>query len=136
MLLMLCSCFCHNFKTCVFPGRPRLVLSPQDQTVRLGENVTLFCRASGTPRPTITWTNEVGVAAQTSPRVSVLPTGDLYFVGVMIKDAGSYRCVAENDLGRDEARARLILVDLGEFRVSLDSHSKLHPLYQPLKFNY
>ena len=97
-----------------FAGRPDLKLRPLDQTVRLGDNVTLYCRASGTPSPTIKWTNEVGVMVQNSSRVVILPTGDLHFVSIRIQDAGYYRCMAENRLGREEASATLILIDLGE----------------------
>jgi len=56
----------------------------------------------------------LGIAADTDPRATVLPLGDLFIQSIEIKDAGRYECVAENSLGRDTAQVTLILTGLSK----------------------
>ncbi|KAL9989079.1 hypothetical protein ACROYT_G003587 [Oculina patagonica] len=90
----------------------RITTPPSDKTVTFGGNVTFTCRAEGVPEPQITWLNNLGIAADTDPRATVLPSGDLFMQNIELKDAGRYVCVAENSLGRDTAQVTLILTGL------------------------
>lgn len=74
-------------------------------------------RAEGLPKPQITWRNNLGIAADTDPQATVLPSGDLFIQNIQLKDAGRYMCVAENSLGRDTAQVTLILTGLSKLRV-------------------
>lgn len=85
---------------------------PSDKTVTFGGNVTFTCRAKGVPQPRVTWQNSLGIAADTDPRATVLPSGDLFVQDIELKDAGRYVCNAENSLGRDSAQVALILTGL------------------------
>ncbi len=80
--------------------------------------MTLTCRAEGVPEPQITWLNNLGIAADTDPRATVLPSGDLFIQNIELKDAGRYVCVAENSLGRDTAQVTLILTGLSKWHVA------------------
>ena len=67
------------------------------------------------PQPRVTWQNSLGIAADTDPRATVLPSGDLFVQDIELKDAGRYVCNAENSLGRDSAQVALILTGLSKF---------------------
>ena len=111
---------CHSvFILLLFVVPPRITRPPSDKTVTFGGNVTFTCRAYGVPEPQITWHNTLGIAADTDPRATVLPSGDLFMQSIEIKDAGRYECVAENSLGRDTAQVTLILTGLSKWHGSL-----------------
>lgn len=86
-----------------------------DKTVIFGGSTTLTCRAEGIPKPQISWRNNLGIPADTDPRATALPSGDLLIRNIQLKDAGRYVCVAENSLGKDTAQATLILTGLSKY---------------------
>ena len=57
--------------------------------------MTLTCEATGDPLPNITWTRE-GATTNQLHNVTGLY---LHLVRILLKDAGSYRCTAENGYG-------------------------------------
>ena len=97
------------------PVPASITTRPSDKTVTFGGNVTFTCRAKGVPQPRVTWQNSLGIAADTDPRATVLPSGDLFVQDIELKDAGRYVCNAENSLGRDSAQVALILTGLSKF---------------------
>ena len=57
--------------------------------------MTLTCEASGDPLPNITWTRE----GATTNQLDNVTGPSLHLVIVQLKDAGSYRCTANNGYG-------------------------------------
>ncbi len=106
----------------LFEVPSRITKPPSDKTVTFGGNVTFTCRAEGVPEPQITWLNNLGIAADTDPRATVLPSGDLFIQNIELKDAGRYVCVAENSLGRDTAQVTLILTGLSKWHEAFILH--------------
>ncbi|XP_030588363.1 neuronal cell adhesion molecule-like isoform X4 [Archocentrus centrarchus] len=75
-------------------GPPRnLVLAP-------GENSVLTCRASGTPKPTITWYMN-GIPIENSPKDESRKVEDdtIIFAGVQSGSSAVYQCNVSNDYG-------------------------------------
>ena len=88
-------------------GRPRISEHPLNMTVARNEPVTLSCKASGTPTPSIEWYRD-GQPVKTAPEDPVshrilLPDGSLFFLRAMQskkeQDGGIYWCVASNEKG-------------------------------------
>ena len=75
----------------------------------------LLCSTSGNPAPTLVCSriNET----LPSNRTKVLSNGVIKIAGVQLVDAGKYKCVAQNVLGRDEKFASIIVQS--EFTQSL-----------------
>ena len=69
---------------------------PRKATVNAGQNVTLTCKASGDPQPTVTWTKD-GVPQNLFRRNGTV----LQLFNVQTKDVGSYRCTVTNGYGMD-----------------------------------
>lgn len=90
---------------------PKITQHPIDMEVVRNEPVTLNCRASGTPEPTVEWfradTGEPVRTAVNDPISSshriLLPDGSLFFLSARHnrkeQDSGVYYCVASNSLG-------------------------------------
>ena len=86
---------------------PRILEHPLNMTVARNEPVTLSCKASGTPTPSIEWYRD-GQPVKTAPEDPVshrilLPDGSLFFLRAMQskkeQDGGIYWCVASNEMG-------------------------------------
>uniref|UniRef100_A0A7N6A6L9 Heparan sulfate proteoglycan 2 n=1 Tax=Anabas testudineus TaxID=64144 RepID=A0A7N6A6L9_ANATE len=69
-----------------------------DVAVRVGEVIRLQCLAHGTPPLTYTWTR---IDGNLPPRAQV-SGGDLQINLATAEDAGSYKCVASNNVGNSE----------------------------------
>lgn len=105
---------------------------PSTLDVILSDPITLPCRATGSPRPTISWQKE-GLSISTtgnntSPYVcvcvcvsgkltssccasggsfTVLPNGSLHVSKASVSDSGTYMCVAQNPAGTALGKTRL-----------------------------
>ena len=84
-----------------FSDKPAFATYPQNQTVREGDNVTLFCNATGNPKPTISWTiGGSSLNITVHPRISL--TSDRKQLTVRnVKRTDSpnkYRCLANNSV--------------------------------------
>ncbi len=106
--------FCHIFFSAIFAfdenEAPKITQQPLDMEVVRNEPVTLNCRASGSPPPTIEWFKaDTGEPVRTAPldplaqhRI-LLPDGSLFFLsakhGRKEQDTGVYYCVASNEVG-------------------------------------
>ncbi|XP_074633569.1 opioid-binding protein/cell adhesion molecule-like isoform X5 [Acropora palmata] len=69
---------------------PSNIVTPSDQNVKPPAELTLNCSANGKPKPTVTWTR-VSDNSVVPIKPKLLITGG--------KDAGTYRCTADNGVG-------------------------------------
>ena len=75
-----------------------------------GENITLYCNATGNPEPSISWTKD-GISISSNSRISLSDDNkQLTITNVNRKDSGEYRCVAKNRVGNDTSDASTVYV--------------------------
>jgi len=79
---------------------PSIVMYTQFRFENEGNNVQLFCRASGFPAPKITWLDSEEQPLQMDENLYVLPNGDLFIRNVQAY--AQYFCVATNVAGEDK----------------------------------
>ena len=89
---------------CFFPfsDKPAFATYPQSQTLREGDNVTLFCNATGNPEPIISWTiNGLTVNITVHPRIRLSSDNKQLTVrNVNRTDFNhEYQCQAKNSVG-------------------------------------
>ncbi|XP_044170543.1 LOW QUALITY PROTEIN: hemicentin-1-like, partial [Acropora millepora] len=82
--------------------KPTFTTHPQNKTVREGDPVTLFCNATGNPKPSISWTIDgLPVNITVHSRISVTADNkQLTVKNVNRTDSHhKYRCLARNSIG-------------------------------------
>ncbi|KAK5869646.1 hypothetical protein PBY51_024348 [Eleginops maclovinus] len=112
---------------------PVIQSHPSTLDVILNNPITLPCRATGAPRPTITWQKE-GINIPTSGgSFTVLPNGSLQITKASVSDSGTYICVAQNPagtaLGKTKLRVQVppvISSETEEYLAPVDSSVTLH----------
>lgn len=87
----------------VGPAPPYATSLPDDVSVRVGEVIRLQCLAHGTPPLRYEWTKVNG----SLPPTAQLQGGDLQINLAKENDAGTYKCVASNKVGKNEALAKV-----------------------------
>ena len=70
--------------------------------------MTLVCKATGVPMPTVTWRKALGTVPK--EKTSVID-GNMSIVSVTKADGGTYACSAKNLLGEDSAVALVAVID-------------------------
>ena len=84
-----------------FSDKPAFTTHPQNKTVREGDAVTLFCKATGNPKPSISWTiNWSTVNIEVSLRIKLSSDNkELTVTNVNRTDShNQYRCQASNNI--------------------------------------
>ncbi|XP_036429799.1 leucine-rich repeat, immunoglobulin-like domain and transmembrane domain-containing protein 3b [Colossoma macropomum] len=114
--------------------RPSVLTSATKVTTLLGSNVLLRCDARGYPTPALIWIksarpNLYNTVVQESPRKG-LRWSVISLNGISYKDAGEYRCRAQNMAGTSEAIISLNVV--GVINGNSDSKKPAAPK-SPLK---
>ena len=85
---------------------PQIATQPQGGPVIEGQNVNLFCNASGNPVATITWTRNGSVITSSVARISFgAESRELTITSINRADSGEYRCVANNSEGNTTSDA-------------------------------
>ena len=80
----------------LFSAPTKLINVSQDQTIREGSNLQLFCEASGKPVPNITWT----IGLRNGSESEILHNGSTWsMLNVTRANSGTYRCLAHNGVG-------------------------------------
>ena len=97
-----------------YPVHPQLRLSSSRLIAEEGQNVTIFCNASGQPQPKATWSKAVG--SLTKERTSVVK-GALTICKVTKSDGGTYVCRAQNILGSVSVAAQLMIFSPLRFKI-------------------
>ncbi|XP_019904855.2 hemicentin-1 isoform X2 [Esox lucius] len=85
---------------------PVIQTHPSSLDVILNNPITLPCRATGSPWPTITWQKE-GINIATNGVFTVLPDGGLQISRAATADSGTYMCVAQNPAGTALGKIKL-----------------------------
>ncbi|KAK1155520.1 hemicentin-1-like [Acipenser oxyrinchus oxyrinchus] len=88
------------------PEPPRVQVSPQTQTFLRGAEVRVACTAAGSPTPQIFWRHGDTFVTH-SGRTSVSERGVLIIKDAAPEHAGSYTCLASNDVGTGMQSATL-----------------------------
>ena len=87
--------------------KPKIVTTAEREIIRNeSSNLTLFCEASGNPRPDIRWQFD---SKNIDSRYKVPGPGALSISNINRNDSGRITCIAENILGRDDIETRLIV---------------------------
>ncbi|XP_016146102.1 hemicentin-1-like [Sinocyclocheilus grahami] len=107
---------------------PVIQSHPSTLDVILNNHVTLPCRATGSPRPTVTWQKEGINIFTRGGDFTVLPNGGLQISKARVEDSGTYMCVAQNPagtaLGKTKLRVQVppvITSDIKAYIVALDA---------------
>lgn len=87
-------------------SRPKVTISPPQLIVNETNTASLLCSASGNPAAQISWSK---VNGSFTGRTKVTSDGQVQIIGVRMKDAGEYKCVARNILGKNEQTASLVI---------------------------
>uniref|UniRef100_A0A8C5RYG5 Ig-like domain-containing protein n=1 Tax=Laticauda laticaudata TaxID=8630 RepID=A0A8C5RYG5_LATLA len=92
----------------LFTASPSIKLLVDDPiVVNPGEAITLVCvTTGGEPLPTLTWVRSVG----TLPEKIILKGGTLTIPAINSDDAGTYSCIANNNVGNPAKKSTNIIV--------------------------
>ncbi|TFK03709.1 visual system homeobox 1 [Platysternon megacephalum] len=92
--------------------------------VNPGEAITLVCvTTGGEPAPTLTWVRSIGAL----PEKTVLNGGTLTIPAITSDDAGTYSCIANNNVGNPAKKSTNIIVRAlkkGRFWITPDPYHK------------
>ena len=102
--------------------QPKIKVHPKAETTTEGNNLILFCNATGNPVPTISWTKD-GSLLSSNSRFSLSDDKRLTITNVNRTDSGEYRCVASNSLGNDTSSGATLNI---QCKYSVKSDLVLH----------
>ncbi|KAK2140340.1 hypothetical protein LSH36_1386g00004, partial [Paralvinella palmiformis] len=71
----------------------------------------LSCQATGTPTPSIIWYKDGAELPRNSSRIAMFQSGYLLLSEAGDDDSGLYLCIASNHVGKDIAKATVIVTD-------------------------
>ncbi|XP_042264748.1 basement membrane-specific heparan sulfate proteoglycan core protein isoform X7 [Thunnus maccoyii] len=89
--------------------QPQVQVSPQNIEVHEGDTLRLYCRASGSPTPKLTWLKNGG---QIPPQARMDRTdiGTLLIPNIKMSDSGTYMCVGSNSIGSNSAPVKVTVL--------------------------
>lgn len=92
---------CYTLQCClcefIFPDEPEIVVQLCPSPITEGDNVSLFCNATGNPAPYVTW-----IRQSTGAKLST--TEELVLPAITRFEAGQYRCIASNGIRNNSTR--------------------------------
>ncbi|XP_020618836.1 roundabout homolog 2-like [Orbicella faveolata] len=104
---------------------------PLSVIIEEGQNLSLVCKASGQPTPTVTWRKAFSQLPKEKTKVVA---GNLNIVNIAKADGGTYECAVKNHLGQDSAVAQVVVID--ELKFTLTPPGKVVvPVYSSAQFN-
>ena len=78
---------------------PSIEEGPTEVAVTVETRAMLMCDTLGLPKPEVTWEKNQKIIPASGSRYMMHRTGSLQFSAVQVEDAGTYRCVANNEAG-------------------------------------
>ncbi|XP_075331347.1 basement membrane-specific heparan sulfate proteoglycan core protein isoform X3 [Odontesthes bonariensis] len=128
-----------------YPGnlgtQPQVQVSPQNVEVHEGDTLRLYCRASGSPAPRLTWLKNGGeIPPQAIPshgfhqfksnsldvlqrrieelqaRLDRTDIGTLLIPNIKLSDSGTYMCVGSNSIGSNSAPIKVKVLKAADQR--------------------
>nr|XP_048286978.1 hemicentin-1 isoform X1 [Myodes glareolus] len=94
---------------------PRIQSTEVHYTVNENSQVVLPCGADGIPTPAIHWGKDGVLIANLLGKSTTRPDGELLLENVVLKDSGTYTCVATNAAGEDTHTVMLTVHSLPTF---------------------
>ncbi|CAH1247003.1 HMCN2 [Branchiostoma lanceolatum] len=91
----------------VYAERPVFTVTPSPSSVSRGGSAIFNCVVTGSPSPSLSWTNNNNVVIVNNGRFTVYPNNSLVVTDVRDTDAGFYTCHATNSFGTNAASAIL-----------------------------
>ena len=85
---------------------------PSSVIVEEGQNVTLICKATGQPTPTVMWRKAFGHVSKAN---IVVAGWNMTILSVTKADGGAYACSVKNLLNEESAVALVTVIDRLEF---------------------
>ncbi|XP_076464722.1 protein amalgam-like [Babylonia areolata] len=98
-----------------------VLMTPPTIKVAPGDNTYLHCQATGTPTPTLSWTFQ-GAPIYSGGRYVVFNNGTLMVTAATERDAGTYKCTAQNGVDTPVFRD-MQLVIAQKLKAEIQSHS-------------
>ena len=87
---------------------PKVTISPASQlTVNESNTAALSCSATGNPTPQLSWLRVNG--SLPSSRIMMTSDGLMQIADVRLDDAGKYKCMGRNILGKDQKVLSLVV---------------------------
>jgi len=87
---------------------------PSSVIAEEGQTVSLVCKATGQPTPTVTWRKAFG---QLPKEKTTVVDGNLTILNITKADGGAYACVAKNLLGEDSAVSQIMVLGKLKFTI-------------------
>lgn len=87
-----------------------LFMFDNENSRKLGDDITYDCRAVGVPEPRLTWVSPEGESFSASTyhaRRTLMNTDTLVIRHIKSDDAGTYACIAENEMGNAVVQTHL-----------------------------
>ena len=88
---------------------------PSSVIIEEGQNLSLVCKATGQPTPTVTWRKAF---SQLPREKTAVVAGNLNIVNIAKADGGTYECAVKNLLGQDSAVAQVTVIDELKFTLT------------------
>ena len=102
-------------------------MQPEDTTVVEGTMAILRCSPHlSVPAAVVSWTHN-GRVLDTSTRLRIAPSGNLYILEPRLSDVGRYQCIASNAItGARRRSEEATLTVNGKHPTSLNTHTHTH----------
>lgn len=89
--------------------KPISIVIGDNVTALTSTNITIQCRASGVPAPTVTWSKD-GKALYSKGRYTVKDDGSLVITGTGHENSSRYTCTADSTAGTESASSTVRIV--------------------------
>uniref|UniRef100_A0A3Q3MSD4 Heparan sulfate proteoglycan 2 n=1 Tax=Labrus bergylta TaxID=56723 RepID=A0A3Q3MSD4_9LABR len=87
--------------------KPQVQVSPQNIKVHEGDTLRLYCRASGSPTPKLTWKK---TGDQIPARMDRTDIGTLLIPNIKMSESGTYVCEGSNSIGSSSSPIEVTVI--------------------------